>query len=201
MGWVRALCNVLTKIVFEAPEPTKAELEVYRHAVRDRVQDLEDKPDNPRVVQNPAMLPLTPRAPMPKSLRDDLNCPDAPLDCPLSREQFGDAFEPAEQSPENDEAVDVVSTCSSYLDSSRVSPPVRAQHSPVVGMGTNKEVLRQRLLQSCDGATTFDEERPAAAEFWRRAEPDTGSGIEEVDSGVDMEFWRCHDGGDGFINV
>jgi len=75
--WLRALSNVLTKIVFEAPDPTEQDIEMFRNAVLERVGSLEEKPDE---AVTTALLPLSSRAPTLRSLRGDIFCPVAPVD-------------------------------------------------------------------------------------------------------------------------
>eukprot|EP00927_Polykrikos_kofoidii_P034158 TRINITY_DN289_c0_g1_i1.p1 TRINITY_DN289_c0_g1~~TRINITY_DN289_c0_g1_i1.p1 ORF type:complete len:502 (+),score=62.19 TRINITY_DN289_c0_g1_i1:101-1507(+) len=42
--WLRAISNVKVKLMFDAPSPTEEELEVYRSAVLERLQETEDTP-------------------------------------------------------------------------------------------------------------------------------------------------------------
>lgn len=72
--WLRAVSNVKVKLMFDAPDPTREELEVFRASVRDRVNTLP-------MVHKPRADPLlaqVPRAP-PRSPRGDASDPD-PID-------------------------------------------------------------------------------------------------------------------------
>lgn len=78
--WIRALMNVKTKLLCDAPDPSADELAVFRDAVLQRVGEL---PGIPRkaAYQFPteAMLPLRPRQPEPACLLGDIWSPD-PVD-------------------------------------------------------------------------------------------------------------------------
>lgn len=87
--WIRAVMNVKTKIMFDAPDPTSDELAAFRESVRERLGGIPDanKDASLESASGPgvgAMLPLKPRPPIPCSPQGDVWHPE-PLE---------DAFDP-----------------------------------------------------------------------------------------------------------
>lgn len=69
--WLRAVSNIKVKLMFDAPDPTDEDLQVFRAAVNERIGELEDKADN---FADPLLAPV-PRLP-PKSPRGDFWDPE-----------------------------------------------------------------------------------------------------------------------------
>jgi len=75
--WIRALMNVKTKLVCEAPDPSPHELTFFREAVLERLVELQDIQKKAAYhSQLEAMLPLRPRQPVPSCLLGDIWSPD-----------------------------------------------------------------------------------------------------------------------------
>eukprot|EP00812_Abedinium_dasypus_P006642 NODE_1841_length_1052_cov_261.246740.p1 GENE.NODE_1841_length_1052_cov_261.246740~~NODE_1841_length_1052_cov_261.246740.p1 ORF type:complete len:285 (+),score=91.82 NODE_1841_length_1052_cov_261.246740:3-857(+) len=69
--WIRAVMNVKTKIMFDAPDPTKDELASFRDAVHERLVDMSDVAARSAAWSN-AKLPLKPRPPVPSLPQGDV---------------------------------------------------------------------------------------------------------------------------------
>lgn len=74
--WIRALMNVKTKLMCDAPDPSEHELAIFREAVLQRVEEISSLSKKPAHPQAEAMLPLRPRQPVPASLLGDVLSPE-----------------------------------------------------------------------------------------------------------------------------
>jgi len=62
--WVRAVSNIKVKLMFDAPDPTDEELQIFRAAVNERIGELQGKPESstdPLLAQVPRLPPSSPR--------------------------------------------------------------------------------------------------------------------------------------------
>lgn len=82
--WLRAVSNIKVKLMFDAPDPTAEELQIFRAAVQERVVKLEGVaagPEDqagasPNVAAWDPLLPQLPRPPLPMSPRGDVWHPE-----------------------------------------------------------------------------------------------------------------------------
>lgn len=75
--WLRAVSNIKVKLMFDAPDPTIEELEVFRSAILERIETLGSIPLQPS--EQPSHVPLltqVPRMPFPLSPRGDVWHPE-----------------------------------------------------------------------------------------------------------------------------
>eukprot|EP00811_Abedinium_folium_P004200 NODE_13865_length_1142_cov_3.513300.p1 GENE.NODE_13865_length_1142_cov_3.513300~~NODE_13865_length_1142_cov_3.513300.p1 ORF type:complete len:332 (+),score=69.42 NODE_13865_length_1142_cov_3.513300:111-1106(+) len=77
--WLRAVLNVKTKLVYDAPDPTVDEIAVFRNSVQECVGQLTTTTPREKSGMESAALPLKPRAPMPASPVGDV-MPLVPMD-------------------------------------------------------------------------------------------------------------------------
>jgi len=104
--WIRALMNVKTKLMCDAPDPSADDLAVFREAVLQRVGELPDVPKKACDLQTEAMLPLRPRQPVPARLMGDIWSPPLQSTRSLSNEsdprcqEWLEGIALKEQSPE-----------------------------------------------------------------------------------------------------
>jgi len=63
--WLRAVSNIKVKLMFDAPDPTDEELQIFRAAVHERIGELEHKREesgmDPLLSQVPRLPPMSPR--------------------------------------------------------------------------------------------------------------------------------------------
>eukprot|EP00811_Abedinium_folium_P028867 NODE_4503_length_1883_cov_7.717540.p1 GENE.NODE_4503_length_1883_cov_7.717540~~NODE_4503_length_1883_cov_7.717540.p1 ORF type:complete len:565 (+),score=141.24 NODE_4503_length_1883_cov_7.717540:194-1696(+) len=77
--WVRALGNTKVKLVFRAPDPSWEEIEVYRAAVQERVDEVQPEVNLSIDDNVSALLPARARPPVPAAPSGDVRYPE-PMD-------------------------------------------------------------------------------------------------------------------------
>lgn len=82
--WLRAVSNIKVKLMFDAPDPTDEELQVFRAAVNERIGELEDMGENfadPLLVPVPRLPPKSPRGDFwdPEPIEEDTSDPPTAL--------------------------------------------------------------------------------------------------------------------------
>lgn len=96
--WLRAVSNIRVKLMFDAPDPTYEDLEVYRSAVKERVATLEkrgssspalgDKGDDHEVCESTPVLDEVTRVPPPCPVGDLAESPESGVEAagPIQRD-------------------------------------------------------------------------------------------------------------------
>lgn len=112
--WIRALMNVKTKLMCDAPDPSEDELAIFREAVLQRVDEISSISKKAAHPQVEAMLPLRPRQPVPTSVPGDVLSPDPVDENVQSLEMLSTAGPECTECAEREVVEDTAETSASF---------------------------------------------------------------------------------------